>query len=225
MTKLSIIYYSATGTVDAMARRCAEAAEKQGAEVRLRRVAEIAPDSAIEANESWQQHREATKDEPTATPDDITWADAVIFGSPTRYGNTASQLQAFLDTLGGQWSRGELADKAYSGFTSTSTAHGGQESTLLALYNSVYHFGGVIVPPGYTDQLKFNDGNPYGVSQVSGASGTGNVGDAELVALDHLVSRVLAVGELLRGMSGGEDAVEDQGANATKDDRQDDRAA
>ena len=214
MTKLAIIYYSSTGTVDAMARRAAEAGEKQGAEVRLRQVAELAPESAIAANDLWKQHHDATKDEPTATPDDITWADAVVFGSPTRYGNTASQLQAFLDTLGGQWARGELADKAYAGFTSSSTTHGGQESTLLALYNSIYHFGGIIVPPGYTDQLKFNDGNPYGVSQVSGASGPGNVGDAELAALDHLVSRVLKVGELLTGLSGGDQAVEDQGANA-----------
>jgi NAD(P)H dehydrogenase (quinone) len=214
MTKLSVIYYSSTGTVDAMARRCAEAAEKQGAEVRLRRVAELAPESAIAANDAWQQHHEAVKDEPVATADDVTWADAVLFGSPTRYGNIASQLKQFLDTLGGQWSRGELADKAYSGFTSSSTAHGGQETTLLALYNSIYHFGGIIVPPGYTDQLKFNDGNPYGVSQVSGASGPGNVGDAELAALDHLVSRVLTVGELLAGSTGGQEAVEDQRANA-----------
>ena len=214
MTKLSIIYYSSTGTVDAMARRCAEAAEKQGAEVRLRRVAELAPESAIAANDAWREHHEATKDEPTAVADDVTWADAVLFGSPTRYGNIASQLKQFLDTLGPQWSNGELADKAYSGFTSTSTAHGGQETTLLALYNSIYHFGGIIVPPGYTDQLKFNDGNPYGVSQVSGAAGPGNVGDDELAALDHLVARVLQVGELLAGSAGGEEAVEDQGANA-----------
>ena len=214
MTKLSIIYYSSTGTVDAMARRCAEAGEKQGAEVRLRQVAELAPESAIAANDTWQQHQEATKDEPRATADDIVWADAVLFGSPTRYGNIASQLKQFMDTLGGQWGRGELADKAYSGFTSSSTAHGGQESTLLALYNSVYHFGGIVVPPGYTDQLKFNDGNPYGVSQVSGAAGPGNVGDDELVALDHLVSRVLKVGELLAGLPGGQETVEDQGANA-----------
>ena len=160
MTKLSIIYYSSTGTVDAMARRCAEAAEKQGAEVRLRQVAELAPESAIAANDAWREHHEATKDEPTATPDDVTWADAVVFGSPTRYGNIASQLKQFLDTLGPQWSNGELADKAYSGFTSTSTAHGGQESTLLALYNSIYHFGGIIVPPGYTDQLKSTTATP-----------------------------------------------------------------
>ena len=224
MTNLAIIYYSSTGTTDVMARRCAAAAEKAGAEVRLRQVAELAPEGAIAANPQWQEHVEATKDEPRATADDIVWADAVIFGTPTRYGNVASQLKQYLDTLGPQWGRGELANKAYTGFTSSSTAHGGQESTLLSLYNVVYHFGGILVPPGYTDQLKFNDGNPYGVSQVTGQSGPGVVGDDELAALDHMVQRILAVGELLRGLSGGEDAVEDQGANAGGN-NQDDQAA
>lgn len=197
MTNLSIIYYSSTGTVDTMARRAAEAGERQGAQVRLRQVEELAPEKAIASNERWQQHYDRVKDEPTATPDDILWADAVLFGSPTRYGNVASQLKQFLDTLGPQWAQGLLADKAYSGFTSTMTAHGGQETTLLALYNSVYHFGGIIVPPGYTDQLKFNDGNPYGVSHVTGGGNDEPLGDKELVALDHLVSRVLTVARAL----------------------------
>lgn len=90
-----------------------------------------------------------------ATAEDILWADAVVFGSPTRFGNVASQLKQFIDTLGGQWVHGLLADKVYSGFTATSTAHGGQESTLLALYNTVHHFGGLVVAPGYTDPSKF----------------------------------------------------------------------
>lgn len=74
-------------------------------------------------------------------------ADAVTLGTPTRFGNVTSQLKQFLDTLGGPWQAGRLADKVYSGFTSTSTPHGGQESTLLALYNTVHHFGGILVPP------------------------------------------------------------------------------
>src|SRR3712207_9471334 len=147
-----------------MAERLQQAGEKAGAEVRLRQVPELAPAEAIASNAAWSQHFDRTKDEPKATADDVVWADAVLFGSPTRYGNVASQLKQFLDTLGPQWSRGELADKAYSGFTSTSTAHGGQETTLLALYNSIYHFGGIIVTPGYTHQLKLDDGNPFGVS-------------------------------------------------------------
>jgi NAD(P)H dehydrogenase (quinone) len=73
-----------------------------------------------------------------------------------------------IDTLGPQWAQGQLVDKVYSGFTSTSTAHGGQESTLLALYNTIHHFGGVIVTPGYTDPIQFRTGNPYGPSHVDG---------------------------------------------------------
>ena len=79
--------------------------------------------------------REATEDRPKATNDDITWADVVLLGSPTRFGNVASQLQAFLDALGPEWGEGKLADKVYAGFTASQTDHGGQESTLLALYN------------------------------------------------------------------------------------------
>ena len=140
--KVSVIYYSATGSVYALAQSAVEAAEKAGAEVRLRKVHELAPKEAIASNEGWSKHALETDDVPEATADDVVWADAVIFGTPTRYGNVAAQLKQFFDTLGPQWSRGELADKVYTGFTSTGTNHGGQESTLLAMYNSFYHFGG-----------------------------------------------------------------------------------
>ena len=149
--KVSIIYYSATGTTYELAKSIAEGAEKAGALVTVKKVRELAPDEAIASNEGWAQHRLETQDVPEATPDDIVGADAVIFGSPTRYGNVAAQLKQFIDTLGPQWSQGLLADKVYSGFTSSSTMHGGQESTLLALYTTVHHFGGVVVAPGYTD--------------------------------------------------------------------------
>ncbi len=191
--KLSVIYYSATGTIHAMAQRIAAAGESAGAEVRLRQVAEVAPDEAVASNSTWSTHVDATKDEPKATADDILWADAVLFGTPTRFGNVASQLKAFLDGLGPQWGAGQLADKVYAGFTATQTAHGGQESTLLALYNSIYHFGGIIVPPGYTDPLKFADGNPYGVSHVTGGSNTDPLTDVEFAALDHLATRVITI--------------------------------
>lgn len=193
MTKLAVIYYSSTGTVHAMAKRAAQAGEKAGAEVRVRQVAELAPPEAIASNAAWSQHFDATKDEPRATPDDIVWADAVLLGTPTRYGNVASQLKQYLDTLGPQWSQGLLADKVYAGFTSTMTAHGGQESTLLALYNTIHHFGGLVAAPGYTDPLKFADGNPYGVSHVTGGSNDAPLGDAQLAALDHLAERVVRI--------------------------------
>ncbi|NYG56546.1 NAD(P)H:quinone oxidoreductase [Nocardioides perillae] len=197
--KLAIIYYSSTGNVDGMARHLQAAAEKAGAEVRLRHVEEIAPDAAIDSQPRWREHVEAIKDEPRATADDIVWADAVIFGTPTRYGNVASQLKQFIDTLGPQWAQGQLADKAYAGFTSSQTAHGGQESTLLALYNVVYHFGGIIVPPGYTEQLKFADGNPYGASLVSGGDNSGELSQVDLDSLDHLARRVVTVAGRLTG--------------------------
>jgi len=199
--KLAVIYYSSTGTVDAMARRAASTAEKAGAEVRLRHVDELAPDDIIDGVAEWREHVDATAGEPKATPDDIVWADAVLFGSPTRFGNVASQLKQYLDTLGPQWGEGKLADKVYAGFTAAKTDHGGQESTLLALYTTIYHFGGILVPPGYTDPVKFEDGNPYGVSHGTGAEGDVPLGDVQEAALDHLVERVLDVTRRLAGES------------------------
>lgn len=167
-TKVAVVYYSSTGTVYELAKSIVEGAEKAGAEVRLRKVAELAPAEAIASNAGWAAHAAETQDVPVATAEDILWADAVVFGSPTRFGNVSSQLKQFLDTLGGLWAQGLLADKVYSGFTATSTAHGGQESTLLALYNTIHHFGGIVVAPGYTDPVKFADGNPYGTSHIAG---------------------------------------------------------
>ena len=196
--KLAVIYYSSTATVDSMARRIALAGEKQGAEVRLRQVDELAPPAAIDSNPAWRDHLDATADEPKAEPDDVVWADAVLFGSPTRFGNVASQLKNFLDQLGPQWGKGELADKVYAGFTASQTEHGGQETTLLALYNTLYHFGGILVPPGYTDPVKFQDGNPYGVGHVTGPDNDAPLENVQLDALDHLVERVLMVAGKLK---------------------------
>lgn len=197
--KLAIIYYSATGGTHAMADKAAEVAISAGHEVRLRRAAELAPDAAIDSNPAWRSHVDATADTvQVATPEDIDWAEAVLFGSPTRYGNIAAQLKQYLDALGGLWQQGKLADKAYAGFTASGTAHGGQETTLLALYNSVYHFGGIIVPPGYTDPSKFVDGNPYGVGFVSGQGE--QPGETEFTAIAHEVTRLTDVaGQLQRG--------------------------
>jgi NAD(P)H dehydrogenase (quinone) len=190
---VSVIYYSATGTTQAMAERLAQAAEKAGAEVRLRHVAELAPQQVIDGMPEWKQHREEVQDEPVADPDDVVWADVVLFGSPTRFGNVASQLKQFIDTLGPQWGQGLLADKVYAGFTASKTMHGGQESTLLALYNTVHHFGGLVVAPGYTDPVKFADGNPYGVGKVTGANGEEPFTEEDAAALDHLAERAVTV--------------------------------
>ncbi|MCY7395986.1 MAG: NAD(P)H-dependent oxidoreductase [Nocardioides sp.] len=194
-SKLAIIYYSSQGSTHAMALRLHATAVGLGADVRLRHVTETAPAEAVQSVDAWAAHVAEIEDQPKATPDDIDWADAVIFGSPTRYGHVTSQLQAYLDTLGPLWQQGRLADKVYASFTSSLTAHGGQETTLEAMATTYAHFGGIIVPPGYTDALKFNDGNPYGVSKVTGQGG--ELDDHDHAALDHLVTRLLSVSDRL----------------------------
>ncbi|MEV3927766.1 NAD(P)H:quinone oxidoreductase [Actinomadura coerulea] len=190
-----IIYYSATGTVHALAQAAAEAAEKAGARVRLRKIAETAPSEAINARPDWAQHLQDTADVAEASLDDLAWADAMLFGTPTRFGNPASQLRAFIDTTGGLWYDGKLADKVYSAFTASNTAHGGQESTLLALGNTFYHWGGIIVPPGYTDPIQFQSGNPYGTSHVAGE---GPPSEVALQAARHQARRVVDTAAALK---------------------------
>lgn len=197
--KVAIIYYSMTGTIQQMAERLQRSAEAAGAEVRLRPVAELVPAEVIQANEPARAQAEKAAQQPTATGEDIEWADVVLLGSPTRYGNVASQLKQFLDSLGGLWAQGKLADKVYAGFTASNTLHGGQESTLLALYNTIHHFGGLIVSPGYTEGLKFVDGNPYGVSFVTGPTNDNPIDEATDNALDHLARRTVSVAEKLQG--------------------------
>ncbi|RDH74654.1 NAD(P)H:quinone oxidoreductase [Mycolicibacterium moriokaense] len=199
MTKLAVIYYSATGHGTSMAKRVADAAEAAGADVRLRHIAETHDPESFAQNPAWTANYQAHRDLPPATGDDIVWADAVVFGSPTRFGSVASQLRAFLDSLGGLWSQGLLADKVYAAFTSTNTAHGGQETTLLTLYVTLMHFGGIIVAPGYTDPLKFVDGNPYGVSLIAGHDNVSDFDEATDNALEHLAKRVVAVTDRLTG--------------------------
>jgi NAD(P)H dehydrogenase (quinone) len=197
MSKLAVIYYSATGHGTAMANRVAAAAEAAGAEARVCHIAETRDPQSFAQNPAWAANYEATKDLPAATGDDIIWADAVIFGSPTRFGGQTSQFRAFIDTLGGLWVQGMLADKVYAGFTSSQSAHGGQETTLINLYTTLMHFGGIVVAPGYTDPTKFVDGNPYGVSHITGPENQNPLDKATLNALDHLGRRVISVADRL----------------------------
>lgn len=166
--KIAIIYYSSTGNLAAMAEAMGEGAAAQGAEVRVRKVAETAPPEAIAYNQKWADFVEATKNDPVATLDDVEWADGIALGSPTRFGGPASQLKSFLDTTGGLWAKGLLADKVGTAFTSVSTAHGGLESTILAINNHFYHWGSLVMPLGYgNEHLLKVSGNPYGASFVA----------------------------------------------------------
>ena len=176
--KVAVFYYSSTGTVHALAEAVAEGATSAGAEVRLRRAAELAPAEAIDQNPQWRQHLDATSSVPVAELDDLAWADAYAFGTPTRFGTPAAQLKQFIDQAGGLWREGVLADKPVTAFTAAYNRHGGSEATILALGNVFYHWGSVIVPPGYTDPLLFAaGGNPYGTSSTGGAG-------ADAAALD-----------------------------------------
>ncbi len=171
ISRIAVVYYSATGNVASMAHALARGARESGAEVIVRRVAETASREAIAANPRWQQFLESSSDE-IATLEDLRWADGLAFGTPTRFGGPASQLKAFLDTTGGLWFSGALASKVCTSFTTGSTPHGGLESTILALNNHFYHWGSIIVPLGYLDpHVARVTGNPYGASWVS-RSGT-----------------------------------------------------
>ena len=195
MTRVAIIYYSATGNVHALAEAVAEGAAGAGAQVRLRRVAELAPAEAIDSNPAWRAHVDATADIQLATNDDVRWADGLAFGSPTRFGNISAQLKQFLDRTGPLWFAGELTNKVATGFTSATNMHGGNESTLLALYNTLYHWGAIVVAPGYTDEsVAQAGGNPYGTSH--GSAG-GLPGSDVLAAARYQGRRLAAITELI----------------------------
>src|SRR5256886_17710237 len=151
-----------------MARAVAEGAEGEGAEVRLRPVAELSEELRISADQYWGRHRSEVEEGPVARIEDLEWADGLAFGTPTRFGNVAAQLKVFLDLAGELWQQGKLIDKVATSFTSSQTSHGGQESTILALNNTLYHWGAIVLPLGYTVHEVFNGGgNPYGASFTS----------------------------------------------------------
>ena len=181
--RVAVIYYSATGNVHRLAHAVADGAEAEGAEVRVRHVEELASELLISQNQHWGRHRSEVEDEPVATLDDLEWADGVAFGTPTRFGNVAAQLKQFMDQAGRLWQEGKLADRVGTAFTSSMTTHGGQESTILALNNTLYHWGMLILPLGYTASEVFNaGGNPYGTSYTSGKEVRGPDAGAQAVA-------------------------------------------
>lgn len=165
MVKLAVIFYSMGGTNVQLSKWTAEGAKEAGAEVKVFKVKELAPESAIEGNEAWKATVEKTKDIPEVTPDDLEWADAIIFSVPTRFGNMPSQMKQFLDTTGGLWAQGKLVNKVVSAMSSAQNPHGGQEATILSLYTTMYHWGAIVAAPGYSDPVTFGaGGNPYGTS-------------------------------------------------------------
>ncbi len=195
--KLLVVYYSTYGHNHQMAQTAAEAAREAGAEVRLRKVRETAPQEVIDAQEAWKAQQQRQADVETVSDDDMTWADGYLLSSPTRYGGAASQMRAFIDTLGPLWQKGLLADKTFSAMTSAQNPHGGQETTLQTLYVTAMHWGCVLVPPGYADAAVFDaGGNPYGASVTADGPG---VPEEALGAIRHQARRQVRFTEKIAG--------------------------
>ncbi|WHZ35217.1 NAD(P)H:quinone oxidoreductase [Sagittula sp. MA-2] len=185
--KIAIVFYSTYGTNHSVALAAAEAAEAAGAEVRLRRIPETAPKEVVEGQDAWKAQLEKMKDIPEVTANDMEWADGYFFSAPTRFGVVASQMRAFIDTLGGLWGSGKLANKTFTATTSAQNPHGGQETTILSLYTTAMHWGAIIVAPGYTDESIFGaGGNPYGFSTKPDG-----FDDAGKAALAHQAKRLV----------------------------------
>jgi len=168
MAKVLIAFYSRSGVTEALANAVADGARAAGAEVRLRRAREVVSPEVMANAPGWAEQAAAMNAKYEApTEADAEWADAIIFGTPTRFGSVSSELKAYIDSLGGLWFQGKLNGKAGSVFGSSSTPHGGNESTLISLYNPMAHLGFIIVPLGYADPAMFRAGTPYGASSVS----------------------------------------------------------
>lgn len=195
--KMAVIYYSSTGTNQQMAETAAEAARAAGAEVRVLKVHETAPQEVIDGQDAWKAQQQRSADIPEASLDDLEWADALIFSTPTRYGGAASQLRAFLDTTGPLWGSGKLAGKTVSAMTSAQNPNGGQETTLQGLYVAMMHWGTIITAPGYTDQSVFAaGGNPYGASVT--ATG-GPLSETDRAHIAHQARRQVEITGKLKG--------------------------
>jgi len=182
MTKVLVLYYSSYGHIETMARAVADGARDAGAEVTVKRVPELVPPD-VAAKAGIRLDQEA----PIATPGELADYDAIIFGTPTRFGMMAAQMRNFLDQTGGLWAKGALIGKVGSVFTSSASQHGGQESTILSFHTTLLHQGMVIVGLPYSfagqngvDEVK--GGSPYGASTIAGPDGSRQPSAVELEA-------------------------------------------
>ena len=165
-----VVFYSRTGSTESLVKAAAEAAAGAGAEIRVRRAREVGGGEVMAKSKGWRESAERMNAlYPAPTEDDATWADAILFGTPCYFGAMATELKSFLDQLGPQWKKGELAGKVGGALASVSWPHGGSEVVTLSLYAPMAHLGMIIVPTGYTDEAMLEAGSPYGASAVVGA--------------------------------------------------------
>jgi len=166
--KVLVVFYSRNNSTEMLARAVAEGAVDAGAEIRIRRAREVVGPEVMQQAPGWLENAtEMNQRYEAPTEADAEWADAIVFGTPTRFGTISTELKAYIDGLGGLWFRGKLNGKVGSVFGSTSSRHGGNEATLLSVYTPMAHLGLIIVPLGYADAVMFKAGTPYGATHVS----------------------------------------------------------
>lgn len=180
MAKVLVLYYSSYGHIETMAQAVAEGARKGGADVDIKRVPELVPEDVAKSS-GYKMEQSA----PIAKVNDLADYDAVIFGTPTRFGMMASQMKNFLDQCGGLWANGSLVGKLGGVFTSTASQHGGQESTLLNFHTCLLHLGFVVAGLPYTfqGQLSLEEvagGTPYGASTIAAGDGSRQPSETDL---------------------------------------------
>lgn len=200
MAKILVLYYSSWGHVETMAKAVAEGARKvDGVEVTIKRVPELVPEEVAK-----QFHYKLDQEAPIASPQELADYDAVIFGTPTRYGNMAAQMKQFLDQTGGLWAKGALIGKVGSVFTSTATQHGGQETTITSFHSVLLHHGFVIVglPYSFQGQMTMSEitgGSPYGASTLAGGDGSRQPSENELAGARFQGEHVAKITKKLHG--------------------------
>jgi NAD(P)H:quinone oxidoreductase type IV len=200
--KVKVIFYSMYGHVYRMAEAIGEGAQNvDGSDVKLLQVQELIPDEALEKAGA-KKAREAFSHIPVATTEDLVDADAIIFGTPTRFGNMCAQMRNFLDQTGGLWAEGALIGKVGSVFTSTATQHGGQETTIISFHTTLLHHGMIIVglPYSETRQMTLSEitgGSPYGATTIAASDGSRMPSENELAMARFQGRHVAAIAKKL----------------------------
>jgi len=200
MAKVLVLYYSSYGHTEVMARAVAEGAGKvAGCQCDVRRVPELVP-----ADVAASSGMKVTQEAPFATVDELANYDAIIFGTPTRFGNMAAQMRNFLDQTGGLWAKGALIGKIGSVFVSTASQHGGQETTITSFHTTILHHGMIVVGlpysfAGNTEMGEISGGTPYGATIIAGADGSRMPSENELAGARYQGQHVAEIAKKLFG--------------------------
>ena len=196
--KFLAVFYSRSGSTEALITAAATAATQAGAELRVRRAREVVGTEIMAKSEGWLENAERMNAlYPAPTSEDAEWADAILFGTPSYFGAMATELKAFFDRLGPQWKKGKLAGKVGGALSTVSWPHGGSEVVTMSLYAPMAHLGMIIVPTGYTDEAMLEAGSPYGASAVVGAENK-PPRDEDLDAARHQARRMIQIASALQ---------------------------